>query len=789
MLKIFRTSLSSLVTLAILIFGNFTANAITEPVTKQEIDPYQAAYELKNSLFNYQLQLKDFQPISDLNLLSTQNSSKLKAQINQAGSNKAELEFAYYRGLIWTEILNEAYQNTRAAIINKDSFVFKNWSNIREYKTATRLSSPTAETHLAFTDYLAGKKNEKETLNAIDIDFLSSYQEQLNNSLKTALQNIEKKFWSSAAYEIGLSKGYFTLISDKFRNHAGEQKFQELNNKLLQLEQQIQQKNLNNLAANIIEIQKLLENFQAVPLSETELKDRIGLMVTFLELVPIEYNRGVRNGEIVHPIEIQEAVSFTEAAHNAYRETKFYFSKKDPTSAENLSKIFKNSELLLNQANNNQKISEPDIIKQQIEQILTTIKQLTPEDWLKSDSANIKIVYTLLMQVSEAVSKGDYKQAELSRLEAYGLFDAYIELKLMAFNPALVAKIDGLFWHGYEDETGLATALAKNSDETTIKQTIATIKKELKNAEKIIGSDQKPLSVIINTAVIVFREGLEAIFIVFALLASLNLNKNSATTNTVYKRPLIWGVFAGLIVSVLTWIIAQQIISQFTIFGEKLEAVISLIAIAVLLLITNWFFHNIYWTDWQKKLHKRKYKLLKTTNTANTEANTEEFSNNAKLFGFFLLGLTSVYREGFETVLFLQVFVLNSGVLLVMQGFLIGTFFLSLVGILTFYLQRKLPYLKMLVLTGFLIVTVLIIMVGQTVHTVQAIGWIGITPIEFVKIPYWAGHWFGLYATWESILLQLASLIFVGGSYLIAEHFNNQKEGKTKISLWQKLRG
>ena len=37
-------------------------------------------------------------------------------------------------------------------------------------------------------------------------------------------------------------------------------------------------------------------------------------------------------------------------------------------------------------------------------------------------------------------------------------------------------------------------------------------------------------------------------------------------------------------------------------YGEKLEAIVGLIAIAVLLLVMNWFFHKVYWTEWISSL-------------------------------------------------------------------------------------------------------------------------------------------------------------------------------------------
>ena len=65
-----------------------------------------------------------------------------------------------------------------------------------------------------------------------------------------------------------------------------------------------------------------------------------------------------------------------------------------------------------------------------------------------------------------------------------------------------------------------------------------------------------------------------------------------------------------------------------------------------------------------------------------------------------MLGFTSVYREGFETVLFLQALVLEAGVARVAEGVALGALGVAASAVLTIALQRKLPHRRMLELTG-----------------------------------------------------------------------------------------
>ena len=88
---------------------------------------------------------------------------------------------------------------------------------------------------------------------------------------------------------------------------------------------------------------------------------------------------------------------------------------------------------------------------------------------------------------------------------------------------------------------------------------------------------------------------------------------------------------------------------------------------------------------------------------------------------------------------------------------------------IVFRLQKNLPYMKILVITGILIGSVLLQMVGSTVHVLQVVGWLPIHVIRALDVPYWLGTWFGLYPTWEGVIFQFAAVVFVVGSYYLAE--------------------
>lgn len=95
-------------------------------------------------------------------------------------------------------------------------------------------------------------------------------------------------------------------------------------------------------------------------------------------------------------------------------------------------------------------------------------------------------------------------------------------------------------------------------------------------------------------------------------------------------------------------------------------------------------------------------------------------------------------------------------------------------GLVIFQLQLRLPQKKMLIFTGLLVLFVLTVMVGQTAHVMQVVGWLSVTPTGW-GLPYWLGTWLGIYPTLEGLLLQALAPTAVVGSYFAAESLKRRR--------------
>jgi high-affinity iron transporter len=110
----------------------------------------------------------------------------------------------------------------------------------------------------------------------------------------------------------------------------------------------------------------------------------------------------------------------------------------------------------------------------------------------------------------------------------------------------------------------------------------------------------------------------------------------------------------------------------------------------------------------------------------------------------------------------------------VVEGVGIGLAATAAVGVATFLLQQKLPYKRMLVVTGVLLGVVLVVMVGGSARTMQDVGWLSSTPLG-VRFPGWWARWFELVPTWETVGAQVLAATVVVGSYVAAEYLRVRK--------------
>jgi len=275
------------------------------------------------------------------------------------------------------------------------------------------------------------------------------------------------------------------------------------------------------------------------------------------------------------------------------------------------------------------------------------------------------------------------------------------------------------------------------------------------------------MAAMFDIGLLVFREGLECVLVLAAITASMTGEEQ------LYRRPIATGAASALAATVITWFLVIWLIDTLKsrVSLLDLQAATGLVAIIVLLVVMNWFFHKVYWTGWIALHTKRKRSLLDVAEeSSGASGDTAARARRRVLLGLAALGFSAVYREGFEVVLFLQPYVLQWGRGPVAGGVLVGVTLSAIVAALAFVAQRRLPYKKMLVLTGWMLGIVLLVMVGEQAQEMQQAGWIPTTNLGWLRgaLPAWMGLWFSIFPSVETLGAQAVAGSLVLGSYVVS---------------------
>jgi high-affinity iron transporter len=655
----------------------------------------------------------------------------------------------------WAAILAEGLRRATAAAAAGDVETARAWLLVREFRQPTRFTRPGADATLALQALERGRMTAADAAAAVRADLLDTYQARLRASLETLDGVAEEGFAVRSAGEAALARGYFALLSGAYAAQRGKTAADSVAAAFDRLVPAAAAGDRAGLAEARADVDGALEGFRAAPLAPEEELRRAGQLQRFLALVPIEYDRGVEGGRVTLDFEVQEAITFRDGAAQAFGDLENLLAERNQAETRKLGTLLARLGTDLAAAARGDTVADPAAVQAATDEALGLTDSLYPDEWKDAGAtADFDVISATLDRLEGAIAAGQFSTAEQARLEAYAFFEFGPEQRLRGIAPDLFVRVEGLFWYGADDHPGLAQLVKQKADAAEVAETRKALDLALGDAESAVGAGPtSTFSVVTNTAIIVFREGLEAVLILAALMAGM------VGAQSRYRRPLLYGALGALVASAATWAVAQTVLGSLSHYGEKLEAIVSLVAIGVLLLVLNWFYHRVYWNEHLAELHGKKKRLLAFGIGAAT----------AQVIGLAALGFSSVYREGFETVLFLQALVLEAGVPTVLAGVAIGLAATLAVGVLTIKLQRKLPHKKMLIGTGILILWVLVVMVGTTVQNLQVVGWVPVTPVEGLRLPYWAGLWLGVYPTWEGLVAQGAAIAVVVGSYFAAE--------------------
>jgi high-affinity iron transporter len=517
----------------------------------------------------------------------------------------------------------------------------------------------------------------------------------------------------------------------------------------------------SQVAAPLAAFGQLVETHLPALLSEAEKHRRERMLLKLVTIIPTEYRgAGIRDGQINTPLEYREAVTFTAQARQFADELAPLWLAQDSAHLraplQQLEQNLTDAAAAITAKRSTDDISS---ICKGAAGILNDSFHIT----LHRGGTTADIVDEVMLETRTTLGKslaaandGNWGEAQSLRLEAYTTYDPELEARLMPRDPALATRIEQLLLDGV-DQPGVKVLLDRHEGGPGLASAYDRVYAALDTAAALLKSSISPTAAAISAGSIVMREGMEGLLVAVAILAGLRGDENAQ------RRRLFWiGIAASLAATAITWILSQTLVTSLRNYGEVIEAVAGILAIVVLLLITNWLFHQVYWRQW--------------VTTLKSQAAGES------IWQLVSVGFLVGYREGFETVLFLQSLVLDGAGKPVALGVVIGGALLFALGIAVLRVGLKLPYYKILLVTAMLIGFVLIIFVGGTVRSAQTVGWLPVHRLTPGSWPAWLGNWLGIYNTVESVLGQGAAIAMVMGTWLVSRFRSRRKNAQRRAA-------
>ncbi len=314
---------------------------------------------------------------------------------------------------------------------------------------------------------------------------------------------------------------------------------------------------------------------------------------------------------------------------------------------------------------------------------------------------------------------------EASRSAAIGAYMAFeaVERELRLKDADLVVRAERAF-----------AAARDPADPTDLAATREELTRVLDRAERTLGTSLTPVSLFLQSFLILIREGLEAILVIGALMAFLA--KVGAAER---RRDIHLGVVAALGLSVVTAIAIETLFRLKPAHQEALEGFTLVVATAMLFSVSYWLLSKMEVAKWNQFVRSKMSAAL----------------TKRSMFALASVAFLAVYREGFETVLFYKALALSGRTTEtaapIVSGFLVAA---ALLGIIYIAINRfgvRLPLKPFFGTTSALLYAMAFIFAGTAVAELQEGGFVSLTPVAgMFRAPT-----FGIYPTVESLMAQL----------------------------------
>lgn len=323
------------------------------------------------------------------------------------------------------------------------------------------------------------------------------------------------------------------------------------------------------------------------------------------------------------------------------------------------------------------------------------------------------------------------KEARSASLKAYLEGIEPVEVSLKAQDPRLVQRI--------ELEIGALRKLyTETPDENKIKSQTAKLIASINEGKTIMLAKKSSFWLTFSLAAsVILREGLEA-FLVIIIIISV-LRKAGASAGIKYVHG---GWILAVTTGVIGWFFTDKLLNISGMQRELLEGVIALVAVAILFYIGFWMHSKSEAQKWNEYVKTKIQALL----------------NKQSMWGLSALAFLVVFREAFESVLFLSAISLEEGGEFkgaIGLGVLVAFAVVGVLAVIMLRFSKRIPIAQLFKFSALIIALLSIVLVGKGVHAIQESGYIGITAFPLnIRMGL-----LGIYPTVQTIMSQLFMLV------------------------------
>lgn len=331
------------------------------------------------------------------------------------------------------------------------------------------------------------------------------------------------------------------------------------------------------------------------------------------------------------------------------------------------------------------------------------------------------------------VAYKDSKKDEAMRYASLAYLEGIepIELHLKASDPQLSDHIESQF-------IGLRKIISENRSVREVTDSIATIKITIKAAEEVLQKREYSFWLALFMSMsILLREGLEAFLVILIILSVM---KAAGITSQMKWVHLGW--ILAIVLGVVLWFVSGELIIKLG-GSELIEGFISILAVAMLLYIGVWLHGKSEMGKWKDYVND----MVKNA------------MNSGSILGMMSLSFFVVFREVFESVLFLSALNIESSGKqseAIAIGVILAFVIVIVFAFVALRFSARLPIPTLFKISMWVMGVLAIVLTGKGIHSFQEVGYV---PVHGIPIPHIG--LLGVYPTLETTIGQIIIVTIV----------------------------